>query len=171
MKTVVLLYHQCCIYEIAALNYFLNYSKKEVLFVSLQQQKITSMEGYHIEVDCLLSEVSAKDVELLIIPGGRIQEINQPETYQFIRQVYQHGIIGAICAGVDVLEHSGILANIDSTHSLPLELVVGEKVITAHANKYIDFAIEVAKKMKLFTSEQDLQETIQFWKYFQHLPL
>lgn len=30
---------------------------------------------------------------------------------------------------------------------------------------YVDFAIEVAKKLDLFESEEDLQETINFWKY------
>lgn len=29
---------------------------------------------------------------------------------------------------------------------------------------YVDFAIEVAKKLNLFVSEKDLHETIDFWK-------
>ena len=34
------------------------------------------------------------------------------------------------------------------------------------ANAYVDFAIEVAKELGLFESEEDLQETIGFWKYY-----
>ncbi|MCI9137563.1 MAG: hypothetical protein HFH48_08360 [Lachnospiraceae bacterium] len=40
------------------------------------------------------------------------------------------------------------------------------RVITARANAYVDFAIEIAKELNLFTDEEDLRETIDFWKYF-----
>lgn len=39
-------------------------------------------------------------------------------------------------------------------------------MITARANAYVDFAIEVARKLDLFDSEEDLRETIDFWKKF-----
>lgn len=35
---------------------------------------------------------------------------------------------------------------------------------TARANAYVDFAIEVAKKLNLFQDEADLAETVVFWK-------
>ena len=41
--------------------------------------------------------------------------------------------------------------------------------VTARANAYVDFAVEVAKKLDLFVSEDDLQETINFWKYYQRV--
>ena len=37
-------------------------------------------------------------------------------------------------------------------------------MITSRANAYVDFAIETAKALNLFRDEQDLQETIDFWK-------
>lgn len=43
-------------------------------------------------------------------------------------------------------------------------MVVGEHVITARANMYVDMAIAIGKKMELFEDEADLQETIDFWK-------
>lgn len=43
-------------------------------------------------------------------------------------------------------------------------MVVGEHVITARANMYVDLAIAIGKKMELFADEADLQETIDFWK-------
>ena len=43
--------------------------------------------------------------------------------------------------------------------------VVGDNVITARANMYVDMAIAIGKKMNLFVDEADLQETIDFWKY------
>ena len=36
---------------------------------------------------------------------------------------------------------------------------------TARANAYVDFAIETTKELGLFDDEEDLQETIDFWKY------
>lgn len=44
-----------------------------------------------------------------------------------------------------------------------------DQVITSRANGYADFAIEVAKKMNLFTSERDLEETIAFWKEYKRM--
>ena len=35
--------------------------------------------------------------------------------------------------------------------------------------RYVDFAVEVAKKLALFASEDDLQETINFWKHYQRV--
>ncbi len=46
----------------------------------------------------------------------------------------------------------------------------GRRIITARANRYVDFAIEVAKELELFEDEQDLRETIDFWKYFKPVP-
>lgn len=72
-------------------------------------------------------------------------------------------------AGVDVLEHAGILEKINSTYSSDLDVVADDRVITARANGYVDFAIEVAKKMDLFEDEADLQETIEFWRNHQRM--
>lgn len=44
-----------------------------------------------------------------------------------------------------------------------------DRVITARANGYVDFAIEVAKKMNLFENEDDLKETIAFWRDYQRM--
>lgn len=78
----------------------------------------------------------------------------------------QQILIGGICAGVDLLEHAGILNGLRSTHSTDLDIVNDHHVITARPNAYVDFAIEMAKELGLFEDEADLQETIDFWKYF-----
>ena len=75
-------------------------------------------------------------------------------------------LIAGICAAVDVLDDSGILQNVRSTHSTNEDLVNDKNIITARANAYVDFAIEVAKELELFVSEDDLQETIDFWKNY-----
>ena len=165
MKTVVLLYDTCCIYEIVILNYFLKVTGKDVSFVSLDGGKVTAMEGYSIQAEASLGEVKKEEVELLIVPGVEISKIDHKEVWDLIAAVHKNKqIIAGICAGVDVLEHAGILEEIVSTHSADLDVAISDRVVTARANGYVDFAIEVAKEMDLFEDEADLQETISFWK-------
>lgn len=170
MDTVVLLYNTSCIYEIGILNYFLQFTGKKVRFISIDGKSIKAMEGYSINVDGKLSDIDAKDIELFIVPGGNIQEIDVPCVWDSLKNVYANDkLIAAICAGVDVLDHAGILEGILSTHSSELDVAVSDKVITSRANGYVDFAIEVAKKMDLFKDEEDLHETISFWKNYQRM--
>lgn len=160
MKTVVLLYPTSCIYEIVILNYFLHFAGKEVLFVSPDGTPITAMEGYSINVSGKLTDIAPDEIELAIVPGGNIKAIDNPIVWNCLKDIKSRGgILAAICAGVDVLDHAGILDGVVSTHSSDLDVAVTDQVITSRANGYVDFAIEVAKKMNLFQDEADLQET------------
>ena len=125
------------------------------------------MEGYSMNVSEKLTDIDTTKVELMVVPGGNIKEIDNTPVHEYIRNVIANkGIIAGICAGVDVLEHAGILEGIELTHSTDLDVAVSDHVITARANGYVDFAIEVAKKMNLFEDEHDLEETIAFWREF-----
>ena len=170
MKTVVLLYPTSCIYEIVILNYFLHFAGKEVLFVSPDGTPIKAMEGYSINVSGKLTDIAPDEIELAIVPGGNIKAIDNPIVWNCLKDIKSRGgILAAICAGVDVLDHAGILDGVVSTHSSDLDVAVTDQVITSRANGYVDFAIEVAKKMNLFQDEADLQETIAFWKDYRRM--
>lgn len=157
-------------YEIVILNYFLKFTNKNVVFVSVDGKSITSMEGYSMNVSGKLTDIDVTKVELMVVPGGNIKEIDNALVYGYMRNVMANkGIIAGICAGVDVLEHAGILEGIDSTYSTELDVAITDHVITARANGYVDFAIEVAKKMNLFEDEHDLEETIAFWREFKRV--
>lgn len=67
---------------------------------------------------------------------------------------------------MDVLDRAGILRDVQSTHSTDEDWVSDRNVTTARANAYVDFAIEVTKKLNLFESEEDLQGTIDFRKHY-----
>ena len=56
MKTMVLLYDTSCIYEIVILNYFLNATGKEMIFVSPEGNPVMATEGYRIEKGVGLAE-------------------------------------------------------------------------------------------------------------------
>ena len=68
-----------------------------------------------------------------------------------------------------MLDHAEILIDVKSTHSTDEDFVSDQNIVTARANAYVDFAIEVAKKLNLFDSEEDLQETISFWKDYNRI--
>ncbi len=165
MKSVVLLYNTSCIFEIVTLNYFLKYANKDVLFVSVDGKAITSTEGYSINVDMALDDVDPLEIGLFIIAGGDVGEIDRAEVHKLIKELADRGaLVAGICAGVDVLENSGILAEAKSTKNTDLDCVVDNNIITARANAHVDFAIEVSKKLDIFEGEDDIKETIAFWK-------
>ncbi len=61
------------------------------------------------------------------------------------------------------------MKDVKSTHTSDADLVVDRNVVTARANAYVDFAVEVAKKLGLFASEEDLQQTLSFWKQYRRV--
>lgn len=166
MKNIFLVYDNCCFYEIVTLSYFMKFTGQEIIMCSLDGKTINCMEGYSVNVDMALKDINIDNVKCLTITGGDISTINNKELHDFIRVLVNKGaVVSAICAGVDVLDDSGVLKDIKSTHSADIDVSNDKNIITARANAYVDFAIEVAKKLDLFEDEKDLQETIDFWKY------
>ena len=138
-----------------------------MIFCSLNGKPIRAMEGFSVNVDMSLQDIDKAQIRSLIIPGGNISEINNAEVKAYLQDLKEKDVlIAGICAGVDVLDDAGILRDVKSTHSTNEDLVSDKNVITARANAYVDFAIEAAKKLDLFVSEEDLQETIDFWKNY-----
>jgi putative intracellular protease/amidase len=166
MKDIILLYDDCCIYEIVILNYFLKFTNSEMLFCSVDGQAIQAMEGYSIKCNISLKEVDLSSVRSLIVPGGNIKNIDKKEIFETIVKLNDKKVlIAGICAGVDILDKAGILKNIPSTHSVDADCVSNGNIVTARANAYVDFAIEVGKALELFEDDADLKETIEFWKH------
>ncbi len=166
MKDIFLLYDTSCFFEIVILNYFMSLTQCEMLYCSPDGKPIKAMEGYSVNVDAALKDINPKQVRSMIIPGGDISAVNTVEVQDYLREMKRRQVlIGGICAGVDLLEHAGILNGIKSTNSVDSDIVNDQHVITARANAYVDFAIETAKELELFDDEADLQETIDFWKY------
>lgn len=170
MKDVILLYKDCCIYEIVNTCYYLKYSGADVIFAALDTKPVKTMEGFSINADCLLNEIDLSGVRSLIIPGGDVKNIRNCAVKDFIRKEFSEGkLVAAICAAVDIADEAGILEGIASTHSTEKDCVTDCNVITARANAYIDFGIEIAKYLGLFSDENDLNETVDFWKYFKRM--
>lgn len=166
MKNIFLVYNNCCFYEIVILSYFMKCTGQDTALCSLDGKTINCIEGYSVNVDIELKDVDINEVKSLTITGGDISTINNTEVHNFINSLANKKvIISAICAGVDVLDDAGVLKGVKSTHSENVDISIDKNIITARANYYVDFAIEVAKKLDLFKDKNDLQETIDFWKY------
>lgn len=167
MKDVFIIYNTCCFYEIVILNYFMSCTDCDILLCSPDGKSIRTTEGYSVNADMALGDVNPEQIRSFIIPGGDISPINNEFMHHYLQNLKQRNVlIAAICAGVSLLNDAGILTGIQSTHSMDLDIANDTHVITARANAYVDFAIEVAKELGLFMDEEDLQETINFWKYF-----
>lgn len=165
MKDVFLIYDGCCFYEIVTLSYFMRYSGCDLVFCAPEKKPVRAMEGFTVQPDLSLEEVVCAQVRSLIVPGGTVCVINRPEVHRLLQALRdRRTLIAGICAGVDVLDDAGILRNIRSTHTEDEDLVCADNVITARANAYVDFAIKTAEALGLFSSREDLEETIAFWR-------
>ena len=170
MRDIVLLYDSCCLYEVVSANYYLSFSGAQVDYVGLDKRPIRTKEGFSVNVDYSIDELNVSDVRSLILPGGDKRILGTEKVKALVRNVYAGGkLLAAICSAVDVVEDAGILADIRSTHSTDEDCVCDKNVITARANAYVDFGIEVAKYLNLFADEKDLQETVDFWKFFKRM--
>ena len=170
MKDVFLVYHGCCFYEITVLSYFMSFSHCDTALCSLDGKPVRAMEGFSVNADLSLANLPIGQLRSFILPGGSSSEIDCAEVRSILRHLNERNVlIAGICAGVDVLEHAGLLHDVRSTHTVPDDLVHDKNVITARANAYVDFAIETAMTLGLFTGEEDLQETIRFWKERQNI--
>lgn len=170
MKDVILLFDSACIYEIVILNYFLKFTGAEITYCSLYEKTITSLEGFSLNIDTRLSGLDTDEVRSIIVPGGDVTCLRKEEVFQFLKKMKEKGkVIAGICAGVDILDEAGILKGTSSTHSTDLDVVRDHHIITARANAYVDFAIEMGKELEIFENEEDLQETIDFWKFHKRM--
>ena len=170
MKDVFIVYDTSCFFEIFILNYFMSFTKCDVIICSLDGKPIRTMEGYSVNVDMALKDIDKEQIRSFIVPGGNISYINNEETRTYLQEMKKNNIlIAGICAGVDLLDDAGLLKGIKSTHSTEYDVVIDDNVITARANAYVDFAIEVAKELELFEDEEDLKETIDFWKNYKRV--
>lgn len=166
MKIHVLIYDQFANFEVMLVGW-MKANQHEMITVSLNQDFVTSVEGFKVMADQKLKDVDTKDVELLLIPGGNTPTIlGNAYLKQFIKSVNAQGaVIGAICFAPVLLGEADILENKQFTTSVGTDdesftlfknghftnedVVVDGNIITAKGNAYVEFALEVCKHMEL----------------------
>ncbi|GMQ64659.1 DJ-1/PfpI family protein [Vallitalea maricola] len=181
MKTYVIIYEGFAHFEVILASYFLK-TQGDLVTVGINSNSIVSCEGYRIIPDITLGEVDVAEVDVLIIPGGDLEEISQDSLlHDVITRVNKQGkVIGAICSGVYHLAKAGVLNGKGYTTTLDINklsefnaayfkdenCVLDGNVITAKANGYVDFGIKLGEVMGIYEDEDDLKETIDFFKKF-----
>ncbi|KAA0549841.1 thij/pfpi family protein [Bacillus sp. BGMRC 2118] len=181
MKAHVMVYDGFTEFEVILANYFIK-TKGEIVSVGIHEDHriVTSFEGFQIKPHIHIDELNVDDVEILIIPGGDPDEL---VTCNKLRELLielnsRQTLVAAICSGTIHLAHAKLLEYKRYTSTENVEdittnanfidtLAVRDgNIITAKPNGYVDFAIEIGKALDIFEDETDLNETIDFFKYF-----
>jgi protease I len=72
----------------------------------------TGLKGYPLTVDATIDQVSAEEVDAVVVPGGYAPDRlrRYPAVLRLVREAYQQGkVVGAICHAPWVLVSAGIL--------------------------------------------------------------
>lgn len=181
MKTFILIYEGFVQFETVLASFLLK-SKGDIITVGLDENTVTSLEGFLVTPHITLDKIEINDVDVFIIPGGEQEVLEHcKELYKLLYDLDKKNcIIGAVCSGPIHLAWANILKGKRYTTSLKIEnhkefekegyvnqnVVIDGNLITAKASGYVDFAIEIGKMMKVYKDEADLVETIEFFKYF-----
>ncbi len=170
-ENYIYVFDNCVLFEISVLSYLLNYGNN-VNIVSKDGQCVNTIEGIMIKPHMSLNEVDVEKVDSFIFTGGEPKNLKLSEEQEIllnkiVKTVYEKGnLVAGICGGVQILKSFSCFEKSENILNLEKELVVNKNVIVADGNKYIDFAIEVGKFLDIFEDEDDLNETIDYFKYF-----
>lgn len=177
MSTYILIYDGFVQFEVVLAAYFLK-TKSEVFTLGLEKGPYESCEGFSTNPAEVIEELDSGAVDVLVIPGGDTAEIARNEgLLELVRKLNAAGItIAAICGGVEVLKAAGVLegkryagnrAKADPAGTSGQgNVIVDGNILTALPNGYVDFALELGRMMNIYKDADDLQETIDFFKYF-----
>ncbi len=84
----------------------------ETVVVGLTKEKITGKKGYPVTPQATIDQVSARDFDMLVVPGGKSPErlrLNS-KLLEFVRDFDRQGkVIAAICHAGQVLASAGIV--------------------------------------------------------------
>ncbi len=84
----------------------------EVDLASMKKGPITGKHGYEVQATKTLSQVSADDYDILVLPGGRAPEAvrKEPKAVEIVRDFFLKGKpVAAICHGPQLLITAGLL--------------------------------------------------------------
>lgn len=179
MKTCILLYPGFVDYEVTFAQTFLK-NAGEVTTVALTEGPFTSHSCYQCIPHKLLKDVSPRDTDIFIIPGGKPDPIlNHAEVLEFLKELdNQRKVIAAICAAPIHLGAAGLLTGRQYTTTLnPAEhsqfsggkyveapLVEFENIITAKNTAFLEFAVALAKRAGIIKTPQQEAEILQHFK-------
>ncbi|MBN2616816.1 MAG: DJ-1/PfpI family protein [Spirochaetales bacterium] len=183
MNTYIFIYDGFAQFEVILASYLLK-TKSNIVTVGVDGSQIESCEGFKTIPHKILKEIKPEDVDIFIIPGGDPDKIHKKEElYELLGKLNNNKCkIGAICSGIIHFLKSGVLGDKKYTTSIninehkkfiksnfiDMNVVSDDNLITAKANGYVDFALEIGKIMGIYSSDDDYNETVNFFKYFKY---
>jgi protease I len=108
----------------------------------------TSKHGYPVDVDMIADQVSAADVDAVVVPGGYAPDLmrRSPAMVKLVRETFEQGkVVAAICHAGWMLASAGVLKGKKATCFFAIK----DDVINAGAT-YVD--AEVVRDGNLITS-------------------
>lgn len=163
MKNYILVFEDCSLFETILLSYFLKAKNLDVTVVA-DKESIKTHEGFSIVPDITVDKVDIENLNSFTITGGNPSNLTcKDKLSDLINKIYDKNEyqIGSICGGNYIL--SDVLG-------IPLDklnsdnLVEYKNILSSPPNKYVDFAIKMGEKLKIYDDKKDLEETIQFFK-------
>jgi protease I len=111
----------------------------EVVFVGTGKPQYTGKYGYPLTPHASADQVSAREFDAVIVPGGYAPDILRrfPKVLQLVREAHEQGkVIGAICHAGWVLVSAGILRG----KTVTCFVAIKDDVVNAGAT-YVDQAV------------------------------
>lgn len=164
MKTGIFMYRECALFEVVVSAYLMK-TKGDICIISDSAEDFRTFEGITIKPDYTLENCSADDIDLLIITGGEIEEIQKMELLkELVSDLNKRNKkIAGICSGRIFLEDMGLISKSEK------EIFLEGNIIVSESNKYIDMAIEIGRLFNIYKNEEDLNETIDYFKHFRKM--
>lgn len=151
------------------------YSDFSIFPFSVSGKTVTSMGGLEINSQKTLTDIQARDLDLLLIPGGDAWEqessANTELTGLVKEMISQKKVVAAICGATILLGKAGILNDMphtsNSQHYLKQHCreykgedfyqqqpcVSANGIITANGAAMIEFAYQIYKAFQLFDAD------------------
>jgi putative intracellular protease/amidase len=160
-------------------------TKHPVLLATPDGADYKSQNGMTIKADTSYADVNPSAIATLLIPGGDSESVvGNEDLNKLMRAINARGtVIGAICAGPFILAQAGILAGKKIAHGYEQEqidflkkdyfptteltdslILVDGNIVTAKAQAFVEFAIEMLRRSGTITDEARLQKLLNFYK-------
>ena len=188
-KIAVFLFDNITDYEITFITHLLRVDAgKEVVTISYEDKMIKSASGMGYKADKLVKEVSADDLDGLIIGGGWFGEV-RGELVELIQQLdAQKKLLAGICgAGTFFLAVSGVLHHVSYTTPITCwteqhirvfgntdpfprgnyvaqRVVSDQNVVTALGPAFVDFSVAICDWLGLFESTEDRERFLALYR-------
>lgn len=174
MKVGILYYDGFAEFEVVISA--LLFKKEELITIATEDRVYMCEEKQRLLPDKTIAEIDPEDIDVFIIPGGDPSYLyDNIELKNFITVLNnKNKLIAGICGGTELLARYGILDNKKCTGDssgikkedynlyekstiVNEDVVVDGNIITSMGQAYVEFALEISRKINMFKDEAELK--------------